>query len=69
MTRKRFIKMLMSKGIERNSARAITKRYNKGKVPYNVAFELANLVGIGKSLYVTTIVSVVGENIIDKFKE
>ena len=69
MTRKRFIKMLMSRGIQRNFARAITKRYNKGKVPYNVAFELSNLVGIGKALYVTTIGSIVGENMIDKFKE
>ena len=38
MTRKRFIKLLMSYGISRNEAVAIAADYNSRNVPYETAY-------------------------------
>lgn len=38
MTKKRFIKLLMSKGIQRNEAQKIAARYNLRNIPYEKAY-------------------------------
>lgn len=38
MTRERFIKLLMSKGVERNDATRIAKEFWKGHWPYEFAW-------------------------------
>lgn len=38
MTRKRFIKLLMSRGVPRNRARAIAFLYNASGTPYKKAY-------------------------------
>lgn len=40
MTRKRFIKLLMSKGIQRNAAQEIAARYNSRNIPYAKAYKI-----------------------------
>lgn len=41
----------MSRGIQRNSARAIAKRYNNKKIPYKVAFGFSyGIAGCGKAM-------------------
>ena len=39
MTRKRFIKLLMSHGIPRNKAVEMAADYNSRNVPYEIAYE------------------------------
>ena len=39
MTRKRFIKLLMSHGISRNKAVEIAADYNSRNVPYEIAYK------------------------------
>ena len=50
MTKKRFIKLLMSQGIQRNSARAIAKSYNDRKIPYKIAYRPYGFVKFIKDL-------------------
>ena len=50
MTKKRFIKLLMSQGIQRNSARAIAKSYNDRKIPYKKAYRIHGFVKFLKDL-------------------
>ena len=38
MSKKRFIKLLMSKGIQRNEAQEIAARYNSRNIPYEKAY-------------------------------
>ena len=38
MTRKRFVKLLMSKGYSRNEAVAMAEYYNYNNVPYKTAY-------------------------------
>lgn len=38
MTRKRFIKLLMSKGVERNDANRIAKEFRRGRWSYEIAW-------------------------------
>ncbi len=38
MSKKRFIKLLMSKGIQRNEAQKIAARYNSCNIPYEKAY-------------------------------
>ena len=38
MTRKRFVKLLMSKGVKRNNANRIAQEFRKGSLPYDVDF-------------------------------
>ena len=47
MSKKRFIKLLMSQGIQRNSARKIAKKYNDRKIPYKIAYVFPY--GLGKA--------------------
>lgn len=45
MTRKRFIKLVMSKGKQRNEANKIANLYNARKIPYSrayISFQVAN---------------------------
>lgn len=45
MTRKRFIKLVMSKGKQRNEANKIAQSYNAKKIPYSrayISFQVAN---------------------------
>lgn len=37
MKRKRFVKLLMSYGMSRNSAQAVAKKFNRCEVPYKRA--------------------------------
>ena len=38
MTRKRFVKLLMSKGVKRNNANRIAQELRKGSLPYEFAW-------------------------------
>lgn len=38
MSRKRFVKLLMSKGVERNNANRIAQAFRKGRWPYEFAW-------------------------------
>lgn len=38
MTKKRFIKLLMSTGVQKTEARKIASSYNSRKIPYSEAF-------------------------------
>lgn len=38
MTKKRFVKLLMSEGIQRNEAQQIAARYNSRNIPYTRAY-------------------------------
>nr|DAO24962.1 MAG TPA: hypothetical protein [Caudoviricetes sp.] len=38
MTRKRFVKLLMSKGVKRNNANRIAQEFRKGSLPYEFAW-------------------------------
>lgn len=40
MTRKRFVKLLMSKGYSRDEAQALAEIMNKNKIPYKKAIKL-----------------------------
>lgn len=43
MTRKRFIKLLMANGAQRNKANKIANLYNARKIPYSRAYPIAAL--------------------------
>lgn len=43
MTRKRFIKLLMAKGIQRNEAAKTANLYNARKIPYSRAIIVASV--------------------------
>ena len=38
MTRKRFIRLLMLKGVERNNANRLAQEFRKGSLPYEFAW-------------------------------
>lgn len=38
MTRKRFVKLLMSEGVKRNNANRIAQEFRKGSFPYKFAW-------------------------------
>ena len=38
MTRKRFVKLLMSKGVKRNNANRIAQEFRKGSLPSDFAW-------------------------------
>lgn len=38
MRRKRFVKLLMSKGVERDNANGIAEAFRKGRLPYEFAW-------------------------------
>ena len=38
MTRERFVKLLMAKGVERNDANRIAQEFRKGNLPYEFAW-------------------------------
>ena len=38
MTRERFVKLLMSKGVDRNNANRIAQAFRKGSLPYEFAW-------------------------------
>lgn len=38
MTRKRFVKLLMSKGVKRNNANRIAQEFREGSLPYEFAW-------------------------------
>lgn len=82
MTRKRFIKLVMSHGVSRNRAIKIAKAFNANNVPYERAYRLFKSVfllsshivnkfsELSKSLsYVTAQASVALKDIAHKFKE
>lgn len=55
MSRKRFIKLLMSYGIPRNSAVKIAADYNSRNVPYEIAYKRLIFVRLASKLKISAI--------------
>lgn len=51
MTRKRFIKLLMSKGVQRNKAQEIAALYNSRNIPYAKAYKIYLLSNSAKKAF------------------
>lgn len=43
MTRERFVKLLMSKGVERNNANRLAQEFREGQWPYEFAWFVLEL--------------------------